>query len=110
MVNCEAIINSLKFAKPLPLQYIDCMHHNIKSLHNMASIVSPSRAGKDPFLPRTVLERSSSVVNNSSISNLRTRVGWRFDFLNIAANEELLMRIPMFFTNSIFCTGIYYIN
>lgn len=104
MINHEAITHQTFTAT------VHCKHHNIKSLHNMASIVSTSRAGKDPFLPRTVLVRSSSVVNNSSMSNLRTRVGWRFDLLSIAANEELLMSIPMFLTSSIFCIGIYYMN
>ena len=77
-----------------------------KYVHRMAFIVSSSNMGDGPFFPFTVEHLNSSSEKSSSISSLRRCVVCLFDF-KIVASHEPLIKIPVFLTSSIFCTGAY---
>ena len=68
----------------------------------MELIVSSSSPGKLPFFPLTVEHLSSSSENNSFIKSLKRRVGCLFALLKMVANDNPLIKTPVFFTNSIF--------
>ena len=76
----------------------------------MAFIVSSSNAGNDPLFPLTVEHLNSSSEKSSSISCLRRRVGCLFDLVKIVASDKPLIKIPVFLTSSIFCTGAYILS
>ena len=81
--------------------------HMVLSLHNIAFIISGSRAGSFPFFPLTVLHLSLSWLKSSTIRYRNRRVGCLFARRKAVANIAPLTRIPIPLTNSTFVDWVY---